>query len=353
MKKVLLITYFFAALGVASQATAASIAYLPLGDAGEILVLNTADDTFIGRISGLSAVHGLAGTPGWGFLVAGSYDERKPSEAAAPPKPKGVSQKDHEAHHAKGPKNSSAANDAVSILSVIRLSDRTITRRIEVPGAVHHTAVVPGGKFAISTHPDRDGVSIVDLKAGRVSAVVRTGPQPNYAVVSADGKKVYVSNSGNKTVSEIDTQYWTVRLGFAVGESPEHMVLSPDGSALYVANVDAGSISVVSLPEGVVQDTLVIGGTLHGLDLSDDGKMLFVSGLEQNKLVAIDLVTKKMKSRRLGPSPYHLAAIKSLNKLYVTSAEENKLWVLDQRDLTMLKDLPIRGQGHQIVIMDN
>ncbi len=337
--------------GIASPAMAGATAYLPLGDAGEILILNTANDTSIGRISGVPAVHGLAGTPGWGFLVAGSYDERKAGEATVPAKPKGVSQKDHEAHHAKRPANSAAANDTVSLLSVIRIADGTITRRIEVPGAVHHTAVVPGGGFAVATHPDRGSVSIVDLKAGRVMVEVRTGPQPNYAVVSADGKRVFVSNSGNNTVSEIDTGYWTVRRSLAVGKSPEHMVLSPDGGALYVANVDAGSISVVSLPEGVVRDTLVIGGSLHGLDLSDDGKMLFVSASERNKLVAVDLTTKKTRSNKLTPSPYHLTSIQGTGKLYVSSAEEGKLWVVDQRSLAVIREILIPGQGHQMAVV--
>jgi len=352
MRNVLQIAYFIAALGGGvSQALAGTAGYVPLGDAGEILILDTAKDASIGRISGVPAVHGLAGMSGWGYLVAGSYDERPVGETAAPPKPKGVSQKDHEAHHAKRPEKAVAANDAVSFLSVIRIADGAITRRIEVPGAVHHTAVVPGGRFAVSTHPNHDSVSIVDLKAGRVSAVVRTGPQPNYAVVSPDGKRVFVSNSANNTVSEVETEYWTVRRSFAVGEGPEHMVLSSDGTALYVANVDAGSVSVISLPEGSVTDTVPVGGRLHGLDLSDDGKTLFVSGREKNKLVAIDLVTKKTRSKELAPSPYHLTSVPGTGKLYVSSAEEDKLWVVDQRSLAVVREILIPGQGHQMVVV--
>ncbi len=337
-------------VGLTSAAMAGTAVYVPLGDTGEILVLDAADDATVGRISGLPAVHGLAGTPGWGYLVAGSFDERAVGKTAAPPKPKGVSQKDHEAHHAKRPA-AAAANDTVSYLSVIRIADGAITRRIDVPGAVHHTAVVPGGRFAVSIHPNRGGVSIVDMLSGKVTAIVRTGPSPNYAIVSPDGKRVFVSNSGNNTVSEIDTEHWTVRRNIAVGKGPEHMILSSDGTALYVANVDAGSISVVSLPEGSVTDTFPVGGQLHGLDLSDDGKTLFVSAREKNKLVAVDLATKKTRSLNLAPSPYHLTNAPGTGKLYVSSAEEDKLWVVNQRSLAVVREILIPGQGHQMAVV--
>ncbi|MFQ5763393.1 MAG: YncE family protein [Rhodospirillales bacterium] len=353
MKTIFRLAFLIAALtGAASQAMAGTAVYVPLGEAGEILVLDAADDVTIGRISGLPAVHGLAGTPGGEYLVAGSYVERPVGGAALPPKPRGMSQSEHEAHHAKRPANPAPAADAVSFLSVIRIADGAITRRIEVPGAVHHTAVVPGGRFAVATHPNRDSVSVVDLSAGRILAEVRTGPLPNYAVVSPDGKRVYVSNAGNDTVSEIDTEHWTVRGSVGVGKGPEHMVLSPDGAALYVANAEAGNISVISLPEGSVTDTLRIGGALHGVDLSDDGKTLFISGREWNKLVAVDLATKKTRSKPLAPSPYHVTAIRGTGKLYVSSAEEAKLWVVDQESLAVAREILIPGKGHQMVVVN-
>jgi DNA-binding beta-propeller fold protein YncE len=54
----------------------------------------------------------------------------------------------------------------------------------------------------------------------------------------------------------------------------------------------------------------------------------------------------------LGPSPYHLAAIPGTGKLYVSSAEEPKLWVVDQESLRVLNEIPIRGKGHQMVVME-
>ncbi len=340
-----------AVLGMVSPALGQTRVYVPLGDANAVLVIDAESDRIIGQIAGVTEVHGLAGTARGDILVAGSYAETQPGHAAAPPKPAGMSEAVHRAHHVKPAKSATLKPAGISYVSLIRASDRSITRRIEVPGAVHHTAVTPDGRYAIATHPDTEGISVIDLSSYAVIKSVRTGSMPNYAEFSRDGKRAYVSNAGDNTVSEIDTNGWTVRRIFPVGGSPEHLVLSPDAGKLYVNNVDDGSVSVVSLNRGEVVKIYAVGGEVHGIDLSDDGKTLFVSGREQNKLVAIDLVKGGMRSAPLSPAPYHLTTIRGSGKLYVSSADEPKIWVVDQKTLRVEREIPIRGKGHQMVVV--
>jgi DNA-binding beta-propeller fold protein YncE len=338
--------------GFAVPAAAETRVYVPLGSAGKAVVIDAARDQVVDVVSDLPDVHGLAGTADGAFLVAGSYAETPRAEEAAPPKPEGMPEDEHAAHHAKPAGPSAPTVGAVGFVTVVRADDGAILRRIEVPGAVHHVVVTPDGRYAVATHPNQGGISVIDLAEFRVVATVHTGPSTNYAVVGAGGNFVYVSNAGNNTVSEIDTERWIVRRNLLVGgESPEHIVLSPDGSTLYVANVDDGTVAALSLPDGTVARTFAVGGALHGIDLSDDGGTLFVSGREENKLVAIDLESAEMKTAPLGPSPYHLAAITGIGKLYVSSAEEPKIWVVDQQDLRVLREIPLNGVGHQMVVV--
>lgn len=346
-------TFLVAALvGVASPALAGSIVYVPMGGADEVLVIDAAKDSIVGTIDGVEAVHGLAGTPDGRYLVAGSFSEREAGEPALPPKPEGMSEAEHQAHHVAPAGDTATERKAVSFVSLIRTADRTVTHRIEVPGAVHHTAVAPDGRHAVATHPNEGGISVIDLAQLKVLKTVMTGPLPNYAVFRADGKRVYVSNAGNDTISEINTEDWVVRRTMAVGKSPGHMVLSADGRTLYVNNVEAGTVSILSLEGGAIVRTYAVGGELHGIDLSDDGKTLFVSASEQNKLVAIDLGGGPTRSASLAPFPHHLVAIRGAGKLYVSSAGEPKIWVIDQRSLQLRGEIAITGKGHQMVIVN-
>jgi DNA-binding beta-propeller fold protein YncE len=341
------------AVGLTVAQAAAGTAYVPLGTAGEILVIDTASDTVIGTIPGLEQAHGLGGTPASPYLVAGSFAEVAPGEAAAGPAPEGMTEDEHAAHHAPPADDPPAvAHGPISILTVLRAEDGAVVRRLEVPGAVHHVAVTPDGRHAVAVHTHAGGISVTDLEAFTVSEPIPTGAAPNYVVFSTDGALAYVSNAGDGTISELETEGWQVRRTLPAGESPEHMVLSPDDRMLYVANVHAGTVSIVCLVRGKVVRTLAIGGVLHGLDLSEDGGTLFVSDLGEDRLVAIDLASGRTRSQALSPAPYHLAVVPGTGKLYVSSRAEPKIWVVDQVSLEPIAIIPIRGEGHQMVIFE-
>jgi YVTN family beta-propeller protein len=333
-------------LGYPAAAAQDGVVYVPEGSANAILVLDPASGEMVRRIEDVPEVHGLAAGPKGDFLVAGSLAEG-PADGA-PPKPEGMAASDHAAHHGKSAAAALGAGEAVSYVSIVRPHDGKITRRIEVPGAVHHTAVSPDGRYAVATHPSGDAISRIDLDTFEVTTIT-TWPLPNYAVISGDGTKIYVSNAGDDTVSELDAERGIVLRDIVVGPSPEHVVLAPDDERLYVANIDDGTVSVVALPNGEVVETFEIGGVLHGLDLTKDGKTLLVSAREANEVVAVDLESGTVKRQPLGPQPYHLTA--GSGQIYVTSAEEPKLWVLDPDSLEVIREIPLQDIGHQVVVV--
>ena len=336
-------------IAISLPANAGEVAYIPLGSDNKLVLVDLNKDKVVGSIKGLPAVHGLAGTPDGKFLIAGSFESRKRG-GKTPAKPSGVSPDEHAAHHKPSASKAGQKSTEISTVSIIRTSDRSIMRRIDVPGAVHHVAISPDGRYAVVTHPSEDKISAIDLKSYEVVANFSTGPLPNYAAFSPDGKSVYVSNSGNKTVTSVDVSRWIVQWNAIVGESPEHIVLSKSGARLYVNNVDDGSVSIVDATERKSVKTIKVGSGLHGIDLSEDGKTLFVSVRSDDKLVAIDLATNQSREVALSPSPYHLTAIGGLKKVYVSSSDEPKIWVVDQKTMRVTSEIPIGGKGHQIVV---
>lgn len=335
------------ALG-AQTALAEPLVHVPLGGENKIVAVDAAKDEIVDTITGLAAVHGLAGTPDGQFLVAGSFETRA-SGGEEVTKPAGVSEDEHATHHGAGAADAKNAVAEVSTVSVVRTADGSVVRRIDVPGAVHHVAVSGDGRFAVVTHPNDGSISAIDLGSYEVVATVATGPLPNYATFSPGSDRLYVSNAGNDTVSEIDTARWIVRSNTVVGGSPEHIVLSRDGMTLYVNNVDDGTVSIVDVGDQTVVKTIRLGTTLHGIDLSDDDGTLFVAVLGGGKVVAVDLSTSAEQSVPLAPGPYHLAVIRGTGKLYVSSADGPKIWVVDQRDLRVRGEIQISGKGHQMV----
>jgi len=330
-----------------SPALAQTAVFVPLGGENRILIIDAARDAIAGWIEDVPAVHGLAATPNGRFLVAGSYDERE-SGAAPPEKPKGVSADDHAAHHG-GTSTIALGEDMVSTVSVINVEDGVTVRSIDVPGAVHHVAVSPDGAFAGVTHPNTDSVTFIDMRTYDVVTTVKTGPLPNYLVFNANGTMAYVSNAGNDTVTAINVGDWVIAWTVSVGASPEHLVLSTNGSRLYVNAVGDGTVSIIDIVSRNIVDVIETGNTPHGIDISDGGDTLFVTALGDDRLFAINLETKALRHVSLTPAPYHLATIEGTGKLYVSSADAPKLWIVDQKTLAVVGEIEIGGKGHQMV----
>jgi DNA-binding beta-propeller fold protein YncE len=331
-------------------ATAEPIVFVPEGSAATVRMVNGKTGETIKEIAGLEAVHGLSGTPGVPYLVAGSYAETDRAAIAEMDQPESVSQDEHAAHHAKPEVKQIGPTDAgISIVSILDGKSGEIVRRIEVPGAVHHTAVSPDGRFAVATHPAGDGVSVIDLKTFTLIAFVPTGSMPNYAAFGSDPSVVYVSNTGNGTISEVDLERGIVRRNMVAGVGPEHIVIDPDRAVLYAADAEAGSVVELSLSDGTVTRSFAIGGELHGMDFSDDRTTLFVAGRGEDKIAAVALSAGTIAFSSLSPEPYHLTNVPGTGRFFVSSRAEPKVWIVDETTLTQVGEFPVEGEAHQMV----
>ncbi len=341
---------FTALLMTTAIATAQTVVFVPEGSADSVRMVDAETGETIRRIAGLEAVHGLSGAPGVPYLVAGSYAESDREAIVELTQPEGVSEDEHAAHH-EAPTGEliGPANAGISILTVLDAASGEIVRRIEVPGAVHHTAVSPDGRYAIATHPSGDGISVVDLTTFELTAFIPTGGLPNYAAFGADPEIVYVSNGGNGTISEVDLGRAIVRRNIVAGTAPEHMAIDVGRDVIYAADAVEGNVLELSLADGAQSRSFSIGGELHGLDLSDDRTSLFVAGRGEDKIAAVDLPTGAVTFATLSPEPYHLTDIPGTGTFYVSSRAEPTIWIIDEATLTAIGEFPVEGEGHQMV----
>ncbi|MBX3646335.1 MAG: beta-propeller fold lactonase family protein [Rhodocyclaceae bacterium] len=310
-----------------APAWAAPTVYIPLGSGNMVIAVDAASSKITQTYTGVDNPHGLVATPDGEYLVAGSLTETQ--------LPKG-----------------SSINTPNSKLFVIHPVHGHVMSTVPMIGWTHHQSITSDGRYVVSTHPTRGGISITDLTANKLIQTIATGPSPNYAVITPDDKTIYVTNTGNGTVSEIDTATWKVVRTLDAGASPEHMVLAPDGKRLFVSGDRSGKVSEVSIEAGKVVRDWELGKRLHGLDISDDGRWLFISVISEGKLVALDPLTGVRRVLPLAPAPYHLGTVHGTGKLYVSSRKEPKIWVVDQKSLTLLDTIQLpAGEGHEIAVV--
>ena len=325
---------------IAGSAAQADV-YVPEGDGGTVLHL---DDQFnvVGRVSGLDNVHGLAGAPGRGLLVAGSLSETTPGMVE---KPAGVSEGDHNAHHGGGAK---PMPESASLVTLVDAKSHEIVRRIEVPGIVHHVEVSADERYAVVTHPALDAISVIDLESGEVTATIATGPIPEYATADPKTGRFFVSNAGNDTVSDVDPVAGIVERNFKLKGAPKHMELNADARQLIVSEAEGGTVAVLNADTGETLERYEIGGGLHGV--AADENAIWSSARERERVVRIDRASGKRMEADIGPEPYHMASVSGA--ILVSSASENVLWVVDPATLELRKTIETAQTGHQFVEMN-
>lgn len=314
-----------AALGVLTlPATAEPMIYVAAGSANKVLAIDPNTNTVIREFEGIENPHALTITPDGEYVIAGSLKERQRAKGDTRP-----------------PESS---------IYIIHPVHGHVMSTIPVDGMIHHQAITPDGRYVISTHPTRGGISYTDIMGERGPQNLKTGPGPNYTVVSRDGAKAYVSNSGNGKISEIDLRTWIVTRNVDGGPSPEHLALSADEKTLYALSARAGRISAINVGSGKVEKSWEIGKSAHGLDISEDGRTLFATNRKLAKLMAITLASGDRREMTLSPQPYHLEFLPGLNRIYVSSRKEPKIWVIDPDAWKVVAEIAISGEGHQMVL---
>ena len=92
-------------------------------------------------------------------------------------------------------------------------------------------------------------------------------PRPMGAVMSPDGRTLYVSNGRAKSISVIDVASLKVtRTIDDIGARPWGIGISADGKMLYTANGSSGDVSVVEAATGQSgAERIAIGGSPWGI----------------------------------------------------------------------------------------
>jgi YVTN family beta-propeller protein len=152
-------------------------------------------------------------------------------------------------------------------------------------------------------------------------------------------------------------QDWTVAKTIDVGKSPWRAVLTPDGRELYVSNLQDGSVSVIDTATGrPVRPPIEVGESPGTMVASHDGKRVYV--LVKDGLAIIDTATKSVvyTNHFVGRTD-ELALTRDDSRLYMTRVSvgaeggcNGGVFYLDADDYETNPKLAIRDSGCPIGI---
>jgi len=206
------------------------------------------------------------------------------------------------------------ANRDDGTVSVIRISDNKVIRRIEVKKRPVGVAVTPDGKYVYVTNRGNNSVSVIQTATNTLLKTVKIDDpddpdvrtRPFGVAVTPDGVRVYVANSGADTVCVIQTSDNTVFDTIDVGTSPSGIAVTPDGKYVYVTT-DDDTVYVIQTSDNTVFDTIDVGTKPFGVAVTADGARVYVTNRGNNTVSVIETADNELISAiNIGETPMSL-----------------------------------------------
>jgi YVTN family beta-propeller protein len=188
--------------------------------------------------------------------------------------------------------------------------------------------------------PDRtaDGIGVVDLAAGKLLRVLPSGTDPESFDLSADGKRLFVSNEESAEVSVVDLAAGKVTAHVPVGKEPEGVTLRPGGKVLYVSCEQDNEVVAVDTATLKVLAHIEAGARPRAITFSRDGKLAFVTAENAGLLTVVDAVHHKPAGevkivnetkKPLPPRPMGAVLSADGKHLYVSNGRNESVAVVD------------------------
>jgi YVTN family beta-propeller protein len=189
-------------------------------------------------------------------------------------------------------------------------------------------AVSPDGRYVYLVNEMGSSISVMDAVNMTVIGTVPAGMYPQDAVVSPDGKRVYVSSAQayyGDTITVINGPVGGVEATIKMDLSPGKMALSSDGR-LYVSQQfygtyeASGDIAVIDTIHNAVAGTIKTGMHPVSVAVSPDGSRLYAACRGTGIVSSIDTATGgTVATAKTGRSPVDVALSKDGSTLYAVN----------------------------------
>jgi YVTN family beta-propeller protein len=211
-----------------------------------------------------------------------------------------------------------------------------VLKSVIKPGSQH---VGLRGLKAYVTDEAGNSVLIFDRLTGSTLEVVPVGNSPRGIVISPDGTKVYIANSGSDSISVLDTMTKevtdTIFLGLGVG--PEGLAITSDGRWLITANKVSNNISLIDLDTYRIIKHISVGLSPLRASISPWGDVwwdvvyVYVTDNRSDDLKIINLGTRQVVSTiQMRPGPIGVTSSPDGDEIFVSCHDSDIIQVVSK-----------------------
>jgi YVTN family beta-propeller protein len=199
------------------------------------------------------------------------------------------------------------SNEDVKTASVINIAANKVEAIIPIGQEPEGVATTPDGKQFYVTCEASGEIFVIDATTYKVVTHFKINGRPRSADFLRDAAIGFVPSESTGELNIIDTAAMKVLKTIALppGSRPMRVRVSADGKKLYLSEGRAGTISVIDAHSYAVTNTIKVGARPWGTALSPDGKYLFSANGPSDDVSVVDLSTEKEIAKiKVGSSPW-------------------------------------------------
>lgn len=227
------------------------------------------------------------------------------------------------------------------LIRSIDLTQRRVVDTLDLKrGLRPHCAVMNprDGMLYVTTELD-DSITIVNPHSMRVLGHVPTGqPQSHMLAITRDGKRGYTSNVGLGTVSVLDLVARKVVAIIPVSPKAQRISLSRDDRWAFTSDQTQPRLAVIDTTTNGVRSWVTLPGIGYGTAPTPDGRYLLICVLKVNKVAVLDLKTFTLTHVLDVPaSPQEIVVAPDGASAYVSCDKSAQVAMLDLKTMTVAR----------------
>jgi YVTN family beta-propeller protein len=183
------------------------------------------------------------------------------------------------------------------IIRVIDLAKRKLVGTIDFgKGLRPHCAVIgpKNGLLYVTTELD-NSITVIDPNTLKIVATVPTGQAESHMLaITRDGRRGYTANVGPGTVSVLDLEAKKVLAVIPVCRTTQRIALSVDDHWVFTADQTKPQLAVIDSNSNQVTNWIALPGTGYGTAPTPEGDWLLVAVPGKNQVAVVDLQMMKV-----------------------------------------------------------
>ncbi|SDQ42315.1 YncE family protein [Quadrisphaera sp. DSM 44207] len=193
----------------------------------------------------------------------------------------------------------------------------------------------------------------IDTATLRIDQVVRVGAVPKFLELTPDGRTLLVSNWCSYDVSVVDTAAATEVARVPVGRYPRGIAVSPDSRTAHVAVMGSTHLAVLDLATLAVGRVEDVGGGPRHVLASPDGAHLYVTLNRDGLVTKVDAATGETVARvSTGAAPRSAALSADGTALYVVNYESGTVAKVATDGMQVVQTAPVPHHPIGITVDD-